>query len=96
MNKGRLKIEPTSWGVHIDYSYLRGNGRIFACREIARRAKALRLDCEVGAGMSSMSVYIHTRRAARRCEELEKYLCGKQFQRRILNNGWWDTCWEED
>lgn len=89
--KGMLTIETTSYGRHIDYSYLRGNGRIFARREIARRAKALRLECSTDS--FATTVYIHTKRAERRFGELEKYLRGKQFRRRVLNNGWWDNVW---
>lgn len=69
---------------------LYGNGAVFAYREALRMAKKLHMVTkEYDIERRSFCVRITTNKDVKRLEELWKYLTGKTFNKRILNNGWW-------
>lgn len=90
-------IESKSWiqvlpcgGSDVNDYKLRGNGAKFAYREALRAAKKLHMVTDENAKMSFFRVRITTNKDVKRLEELWKYLTGKRFNKRILNNGWWE------
>lgn len=84
-----IKVNPCGTRTGNDKK-LYGNGAVFAYREALRAAKKLHMVTkEYGIERGSFCVRIATNKDVKRLEELWKYLTGKKFNRRILNNGWW-------
>lgn len=77
-------------GVDIDDRKLHGNGAKFAYRETLRMAKKLHMVTDESKTKQFFRVRITTNKDVTRLEELWKYLTGKKFNKRILNNGWWE------
>ena len=74
----------------VSFEGLRGNGLIFARRETVRAARRLHLVCDYSFVHDTVIVSIYTARDENRLAELWKYLRGTRFQRKILNNGYWE------
>lgn len=88
-----IRVYPCGVTTERDHRVLHGNGTKFAYREALRTAKRLHMTtCETkeSAQFYYFSVRITTNKDVKRLEELWKYLTGKQFNKRILNNGWWE------
>lgn len=72
----------------INFLHLCGNGRRFACREICRMCRKLHIVYSTN-HFDSVTVFLYTRKDRNRYEELCKWLSGKTFNHRCLNNGYW-------
>lgn len=68
---------------------LHDNGARFAYKEAIRKAKSLHLRVYENEDKNSFDIRVVYHKEVHRLEELWKYLTGKTFNKRILNNGWW-------
>lgn len=84
------KIErDNEYHARITFERLRGNGLVFARRETLRMANKLHIDAVFGICHDTVEIWLYSRKDENRLAELWKYVSGRRFQRRILNNGWW-------
>lgn len=79
-----IRVHPCGFGVK-----LHSNGAKFAYRAALRAAKKLHMVTDENANNDFFHVRITTNKDVKRLEELWKYLTGRTFNKRILNNGWW-------
>nr|WP_297934585.1 hypothetical protein [uncultured Lachnoclostridium sp.] len=84
-----IQVLPCGGSGADDYK-LHGNGAKFAYREALRAAKRLHMVTDETPKNNFFRVRITTNKDVKRLEELWKYLTGKRFNERILNNGWWE------
>lgn len=87
-SKNWISIYPCG-GMNYNDHQLCGNGAKFAYREALRAAKKLHMVTDESRTKRFFHVRITTNKDVKRLEELWKYLTGKRFNKRILNNGWW-------
>lgn len=73
----------------IRFNGLCGNGLTFARRETLRAARKLHLVANRTVFCDVIEVHIYSHKDENRLNELWKYVTGKRFQRRMLNNSWW-------
>lgn len=85
-----IRVYPCGETTAIDALLLHGNGAKFAYREALKMAKKLHMVMEENVEKRFFRVRITTNKDVKRLEELWKYLTGKKFNKRILNNGWWE------
>lgn len=77
-------------GMNFNDSRLCGNGAVFAYRAALRTAKRLHMVTSESKTKRFFHVRITTNKDVKRLAELWKYLTGKRFNKKILNNGWWE------
>lgn len=80
-----IRVHPCGFGIK-----LHGNGARFAYKEAIRKAKSSHLRVYENEDENSFDIRVVYHKEIHRMEELWKYLTGKTFNKRILNNGWWE------
>lgn len=76
----------------VHFNGLCGNGLTYARRDTLRVARKLHLVANRTVFCDVIEVKLYTRKDENRLAELWKYLCGRKFQAKCLNNG----CWENE